>query len=394
MIGFGMGIGWTRNATSRMSIGERTARSSRRSNTSSETERARGVFGSDSDSAGQMNGRRNVRRQCVSSVGLAGAIATLLLGGPGQTQELAEGTGAVSTEQSAWSPSLLADGQPDMQGLYVPEWGSVPPESSTREERERYAALLVERYDIHNQNSPRGAGVLGGGGSPEFGEGDLQGDRPLETVMVVDPPDGKVPYLPWADAKRKYMQEHLYDREEFISTRTRCFPAGLPRDMTMGSGYNGWQVVQAPGVVVILTEWNHTYRTIRLDGSPHVGADIQLWMGDSRGRWEGNTLVVDATNFNDKTWVVGNRVGDGPSNNSFHSTALHLQERFTIVDADHIDYEATVTDPNVFTRPWTLRKKLWKRAEEGYELFEYACHEGNVGWEGIKARLSGDSSRP
>ena len=120
---------------------------------------------------------------------------------------------------------------------------------------------------------------------PDFGEGNLQGDLPPDTVMVVDPPDGKIPYQPWAAAKRQYMavhgstwqymKEHLYDREEFISTRTRCFPAGLPRDMSMGSSYNGWQVVQAPGVVVILTEWNHTYRIIRLDGRPHVGSSIQ-----------------------------------------------------------------------------------------------------------------------
>ena len=287
-----------------------------------------------------------------------------------------------------FSPPLLPDGQPDIQGIYVPDWGSVSPERWTQSEREAYRARLADRYDLVD------AVVGGGGGSPEFGEGSLQGDLPPETVMVVDPPDGKIPYQPWAAAKRNYMQQYIYDREEFISTRTRCMPAGLPRDMSMGSGYNGWQVVQAPGVVVILTEWNHTYRTIRLDGRPHVGEKFQLWMGDSVGHWEGNTLVVDATNFNDKTWVVGNRVGHGLSNNSFHSPALRLQERFTFVDANHIDYEATVTDPNVFTQPWTLRKKLWKRAEEGYVLFEYACHEGNVGWDNIKNGLIGQPALP
>ena len=297
-----------------------------------------------------------------------------------------------ASEEETWSPELLSDGQPNIQGLYVPHWGSAPPERWSQEERLEYAALILEKYGIHNGDSPSGRGVLGGGDSPEFGEGDLQGDLPPGTVMLVDPPNGRLPYQPWAAAKRDYLKEHIYDREEFISTRTRCLPAGLPRDMSMGSGYNGWQVVQAPGVVIILTEWNHTYRTIRLDGRPHVGKDIQLWMGDSQGHWEGNTLVVDATNFTDKTWVVGNRIGDGPSNNSFHSTALHLQERFTLVDADHIDYEVTVDDPNVFTQPWTLRKKLWKRAEEDYFLFEYACHEGNVGWENIKASLFGVSS--
>ena len=296
------------------------------------------------------------------------------------------------SEQDDWVPSLLPDGQPDMQGIYVPDWGSAPAEHWTREERQEYVELLAERYDIHSPGSALGTLVGGGGGSSEFSEGDLQGDLPADTVMVVDPDDGRIPYLPWAAAKRNYMKEHIYDREEFISTRTRCFPAGLPRDMTMGSGYNGWQVVQAPGVVVILTEWNHTYRTIRLDDQPLLGSDIKLWMGDSRGRWEGNTLVVDARNFNDKTWVVGNRNGDGPSNNAFHSDALRVRERFTIVDSDRIDYEATVEDRNVFSRPWTIRKRLWKRAPEDYVLFEYACHEGNVGWENIKANLFDNNS--
>jgi len=90
------------------------------------------------------------------------------------------------------------------------------------------------------------------------------------------------------------------------------------------------------------------------------------------------------SNFTDKTWVVGEIDGEGMSSNSFHSPALHAVERFTIVDADDIDYEATFEDPNVFTRPWTIHRKLWKRTPKDYVLFEYACHEGNVAWEDIK----------
>ena len=329
----------------------------------------------------------------VGAVSLAGARA----GGQAQTGGAADDPAAAGPEPTSWTPALLSDGQPDMQGFYIPNWRtSVPPERWPDGHSAEYSARVNEKYNL----PPRGSGGIRAcgtcGGSPEFVEWDLQGENQPspDTVMVVDPPDGKIPYQPWAAAKRKYMKEHLYDREEFMSTRTRCFPAGAARDMNMGSNYNGWHVVQAPGVVLILTEWNHTYRTIRLDGRPHVGPNIQLWMGDSRGHWEGNTLVVDATNHTDKTWVVGEIAGDGPSNNSFHSPALHLQERFTIVDADHIDYEATIEDPNVFTRPWTLRRKLWKRAEEGYVLFEYACHEGNIGWENMKEGLYGKPSAP
>jgi hypothetical protein len=100
-------------------------------------------------------------------------------------------------------------------------------------------------------------------------------------------------------------------------------------------------------------------------------------MGDSRGHWEGNTLVVDVTNFTDKTWVMGEIGGEGMSVGSFHSPALHMIERWTWRDADNIDYEATIEDPNVFTKPWKMRFGVWKRAPKGYENYEYACHEGN-----------------
>ena len=109
---------------------------------------------------------------------------------------------------------------------------------------------------------------------------------------------------------------------------------------------------------------------------------------------EGNTLVVEAGNFTDKTWVVGEIDGEGPSNNAFHSPALRAKERFTIVDADNIDYEATFEDANVFTRPWTIRRKLWKRAPKDYVLFEYACHEGNIGWQNMKEGLGLDKKKP
>ena len=293
-------------------------------------------------------------------------------------------SGGANPTASTWSPRLLPDGQPDMQGIYVPNWPTtVPVERWTEQERKEYGALLVK---------VRGGQTGAGPGGPDI-ERDLQGEMPPPgTVMVVDPADGRIPYQPWAAAKRKYMKEHIYDREEFVSTRTRCFPAGI-RDMNIGSNYTGWQVVQIPGAVVIVHEWHHTTRIIRLGGRPHLGPKIQLWMGAARGRWEGNTLVVEAQNFTDKTWVVGEIDGEGPSNNAFHSPALRATERFTLVDADTIDYEATFEDPNVFTRPWTIRRKLWKRAPKDYVLFEYACHEGNIGWENMKEGLKFNKKR-
>ena len=112
---------------------------------------------------------------------------------------------------------------------------------------------------------------------------------------------------------------------------------------------------------------------------------------DSRGRWEGNTLVVDVTNLTDKTWVVGELGGEGMSAGSFHSPALHVVERFTIVGDGRIDYEATIEDPNVFERPWKIAFPVWQRAPADYVLFEYACHEGNRSMD-LSAPLIGDSS--
>jgi hypothetical protein len=121
--------------------------------------------------------------------------------------------------------------------------------------------------------------------------------------------------------------------------------------------------------VVILYENNHTYRSIPLDSRPHVGKNIQLWMGDSRARWEADTLVVDTTRFNGKVWF--DIIGD------FQSPALRVTERFTLVDSDHIKYEAIIEDPKLYTRPWKIVVPVVRIKEKGYELMEYACHEGN-----------------
>ena len=260
----------------------------------------------------------------------------------------------------------LADGQPDMQGVYITGW-SVPNERFTPEERKAWEDKMVK---LRGPNP----GAYGN----EWAEGSLHKDafKPKPgTVMVIDPPDGRIPFQPWALAKRNYIRDNWLERPEFTDSRVRCLPAG-PR-FTFVSGYNGWQVLQPPHQVVMLQEHNHNYRVIPVDGSPHPGPNVQLWQGDSRGHWEGNTLVVDVANFTDKTWVVGEIGGEGMSVGSFHSTALHMVERWTMRDGDNIDYEATIEDPNVFTRPWKMALGVWKRAPKEYENFEYACHEGN-----------------
>jgi hypothetical protein len=134
------------------------------------------------------------------------------------------------------------------------------------------------------------------------------------------------------------------------------------------------QIIQTSGYVVHLLEYSHAYRIIPTAAGPHVPGPVKLWQGDSRGRWEGNTLVVDVTNSNGLTWF------DNAGN--FFSDAVHIVERFTLIDADTIHYEARIEDPKVYTRPWTMVSALTRNKEPGFELFEQACHEGNRAVEG------------
>jgi hypothetical protein len=305
-------------------------------------------------------------------VAIPGLLVILILAGSSIVATRAQHSEKASSTDRPYVPKRLTDGQPDIQGVYLPSvtgnTGS-PIERFTQDERDAYK---------HQMEKVRGPDVPAHGG--EWTEGALraQGSRmKMGTVLVVDPPDGRIPWQPWALAKRDYIRDHPYERSEFLDSRIRCLPGGTPREM-LGGVTNAYQVLQPPGYVVILIEANHIFRIIPIGTSqPRLGGDIQLWMGDSRGHWEGNTLVVEVTNVTDKTWVTGEQGGEGLSTGSFHSPAMRVTERFTIVGPDDIDYESVVEDPNVFTRPWTMKFDVWKRAPASYEMLEYACHEGN-----------------
>ena len=183
--------------------------------------------------------------------------------------------------------------------------------------------------------------------------------------LVIDTPDRKIPYQPWAlDIKKDIV-------ERFISPLASCFPPGVPRHVIAPASH---QIIQASGYVVHLLEYSHSYRIIPTAAGPHVPSSLKLWQGDSRGHWEDNTLVVDVTNSNGLTWF------DNAGN--FFSDALHVVERFALVDADTIHYEARIEDPKVYTRPWTMVSALVRNKEPGFELLEQACHEGNRAVEG------------
>jgi hypothetical protein len=195
----------------------------------------------------------------------------------------------------------------------------------------------------------------------------VAGRRAEQTNIIVDPPDGRIPFQPWAaEKKAKTLANHTNGESQYVDPQAKCFLPGVPRMAYQENA--AFLITQTPAAIAINYEFQHAYRVIRMDGSPHVSDRIKLWMGDSRGHWEGNTLVVDVTNHNDQTWfdIVG----------SFHSDTLHVVERWTRVADEQINFEATLEDAQVFTKPWKIALPLTRNATKGYEIMESACIEG------------------
>jgi hypothetical protein len=196
-----------------------------------------------------------------------------------------------------------------------------------------------------------------------------------QTSLVVDPPNGRVPALtPEAQAQRAAIAVVRNRRPESWLDRSpydRCITRGVAGSAFPVIYGNGTQIIQAPGMVAIRYEMIHETRIIPLDGRPHAGANMRTHMGDPRGHWEGNTLVVETTNF------IGGLNGVGTNGNGAapYSEDLKLVERFTRTDDRTIQYEMTVNDPKTYTAPWTVAFPITH--EDGYQIFEYACHEGN-----------------
>ena len=248
-----------------------------------------------------------------------------------------------------WSVPRTPWGDPDFQGIWdiaggpAQAEGSLPPEIA-----ERLVKARQSRYDPTDKRGMQTSQLSKAKGK------------------VVDPPDGLFPMLPgkWIYYDPRPRGDHWRNHK----VTERCITGGVP-DIYLGGDVQ--RIIQSPGWVVMLTENIHDVRAIPTNGRPHVGADIRLWNGDSRGRWEGDTLVVDITNFNDKGQVVS-ELG-GALNNS---SQLHVVERWTRVAQDAIKQELTVTDPSVFSRPWTAVVEH-KLEGPGFFIVEYACHEGN-----------------
>jgi hypothetical protein len=176
-------------------------------------------------------------------------------------------------------------------------------------------------------------------------------------VGIVD--GNAIPYQPWALEQRK----QNFDSRATADPRTKCFTLGVPRGIYYPEPF---QIFQRPRDLTIVHEFGHSVRTIHTNGTQHPDQHIDFWLGDSRGHWEGDTLVVDVTHFNDETWL--DRAGN------FHSDALHVVERWSFLDTNTVDYQATLEDSKVFTRPWSLRVQLHRHREPNFQLIENYCY--------------------
>ncbi len=327
-----------------------------------------------------------------------GAAILASIPAPGQT--------ASAVKTTAQIPRT-ADGHPDLQGFW--ENKTLTPlerprelankEFFTPQEAEQYAKRLTERRNRDHRERGTVNDVQNAYNDFWWDSG-TKVVKTLRTSLVLDPPDGRIPAL------TPERQQELQAREEAIAKRCaqpgeacqienngrlgladgpedrplmeRClqFAAGPP--MLPGAYNNHYQIAQAPDFVAIDAEMAHDVRMIPLDGRPHLPSNVRLWMGDSRGHWEGGTLVVDTTNFKDR-WFRGAT-----------DEKLHLIERFTMVDPDTILYRFTIDDPGVYTKPWTAEVPLLR--SEG-PMIEYACNEGNEGMAGILAAARAEEKK-
>ena len=307
-----------------------------------------------------------MNRRCLAA--LITVMAVVLLGPVGVAGQTVAGN---------WSPSSTPWGDPDLQGTWT---------NATTTPLERPDDLGGRELLTDEERSARDEAGLRAreqrGDTPRTGvTGSYnnfwleRGIRLARTSLIVDPADGRLPSLRERVRERGAAFEAARgglapDSWEDLNLYDRCIARGLPGAMIPGFYNHNYQILQTPDYVVILVEMIHDARIIPLDGRPHLPPQLRQWLGDSRAHWEGDTLVVETTNFDSKG---DQRVRNLVLSGSEHS---HLVERFRRVDAATIDYRFTVTDPRTFERPWTAEIPMAKLRGQ---LFEYGCHEGNYG---------------
>ena len=290
-----------------------------------------------------------------------------------------------------WTVPRTPDGRPDLQGVWTN--ATLTPLERPASLRDRAFLTEAEAAALEAQAAARQAAADDPAARQQaLARGDVgsynqfwfdSGSTILptrQTSLVVDPPDGRVPVRPEAEAKRNEVLRRSTEAPEYMSLWDRCISRGAPGWIIPAGYNNAYQIVQTQDFVVIHAEMIHDARIIPLKGGQPLPPRVQLIEGDSRGHWEGDTLVVETTNFSDRNWIATS-AASGRIKGITQSTTLRIVERFTRVAADRINYEARIEDPAVFTRPWTLAFPLMR--DDEYRIYEYACHEGNRAVEGV-----------
>ncbi len=297
------------------------------------------------------------------------------------------GTPASGWAQPAneWAPPLRPDGQPDIQGVWT-NFDLTPFEVYDEVDLERLAPMarwipgLNKPVPEPKEPDPNVA-VEAGPADVILNRQHIDGPgrrSPRRRSMVVDPPTGRVPVRDAAVADRNWMLDHLTDSYLNHVPGERCITRGVPGSIFPGGYSAAYRILQPPGYVVILYEMIHEARIIPVGDRPHLVDGVRQWNGDSRGRWEGNTLVVEITNYNDKG-VISTSFSTRGARGLAATEDLRVVERFTFAEPNRIDYDVTIEDPDIYTAPWTVAMPLNK--DQTYLQFEYACHEGNLGIE-------------
>ena len=310
-------------------------------------------------------------------------LAAVLASDAGNARPQAAQQAAAAPRQArAFAPAKTPWGDPDLQGNYTNKYENGTPferpqEFEGRRLEDVTAQELAAVVKKRQENALENAKFLGGdpegkiGNSAEFRD-IYEVSKGSRAWLVIDPPDGKIPPMK-TDARARFAQPAGGGRNEgpeSFSLWTRCITRGFPGSMLPGVYGNSYQIVQGPGVVAIRYEMVHDTRIIRLDGAPHPGPQIRLDMGDARGHWEGNTLVVETTNQKQRT-----------AYRNANAATLRIIERFTPTARGTLEWSVTVDDPSTWTRPWTFSMPLTMNNAEAIELYE--CHEGNRAVSGI-----------
>ena len=265
----------------------------------------------------------------------------------------------------AWSPARTPDGKPDLQGIW--DFRTATPLERPRELAGKAVFTREEAEDFERRNAERIANTVAVH-PPSWLDYGMTLLDDLRTSLITDPADGRIPAL--TAARRAAITERQAERRgkqdgpEDMTLGERCLVFGAGPPILPGPYNNNLRIVQTGIAVVLETEMIHDARIVPVDGRPHLPPALQPWLGDSRGHWEHDTLVVETTNFSERT--------------PFRGSDQHLRvvERLSLIDPNTLRYEFTIDDPTAFTRPWTASFPMRRSTEQ---MYEYACHEGNYG---------------